>query len=208
MTRFFTLFAGLAACSLASADVIIDTGTPEPGFLGYYGFDLYPDQSVAIAFTPGQDYVLNSVALWMMSNDFDASGRSYTVSVRTDAAGGMTIPGSTVIESWEVMTGATGWSPVLDSMDSVLNPILAAGTTYWIVAESDEPAGANPVWVASQQDEPVWHSVRNALNPDGAWISGWGQGVPGLVVSGTVVPAPGVGALLAFGMGVGLRRRR
>jgi hypothetical protein len=208
MTRFFTSFAGLAACSLASADVIIDTGTPEPGFLGYYGFDLYPDQSVAIAFTPGQDYRLDSVALWMMSNDFDASGRSYTVSVRTDAASGMTIPGSTVIESWEVMTGATGWSPVLDSMDSVLNPILAAGTTYWIVAESDEPAGANPVWVASQQDEPVWHSVRNALNPDGAWISGWGQGVPGLVVSGSVVPAPGVGVLLAIGAGLGLRRRR
>ena len=208
MIRTIAMLAGFAACSLASADVIIDTGTPDPGFVGYYGFDLYPDQSVAIAFTPGQDYVLNSVALWMMSNDFDASGRSYTVSVRTDAAGGMTIPGSTVIESWEVMTGATGWSPVLDSMDSVLNPILAAGTTYWIVAESDEPAGANPVWVASQQAEPVWHSVRNALNPDGAWISGWGQGVPGLVVSGTVVPAPGVGALLALGAGLGLRRRR
>lgn len=208
MTRTLALLAGLAACSYASADVIIDTGTPEPGFLGYYGYDLYPDQSVAIAFTPGQDYRLDSVALWMMSNDFDASGRSYTVSVRTDAAGGMTIPGSTVIESWEVMTGATGWSPVLDSMDSVLNPILAAGTTYWIVAESDEPGGANPVWVASQQAEPVWHSVRNAFNPDGAWISGWGQGVPGMVVSGSVVPAPGVGALLAIGAGVGLRRRR
>lgn len=208
MIRTIAMLAGFAACSLASADVIIDTGTPDPGFVGYYGFDLYPDQSVAIAFTPGQDYVLNSVALWMMSNDFDASGRSYTVSVRTDAAGGMTTPGSTVIESWEVMTGATGWSPVLDSMDSVLNPILAAGTTYWIVAESDEPAGANPVWVASQQAEPVWHSVRNALNPDGAWISGWGQGVPGLVVSGTVVPAPGVGGLLALGAGLGLRRRR
>jgi hypothetical protein len=54
----------------------------------------------------------------------------------------------------------------------------------------------------------VWHSVRNALNPDGAWISGWGQGVPGLVVSGSVVPAPGVGVLLAIGAGLGLRRRR
>jgi hypothetical protein len=208
MTRTFALLAGLAASSLASADVIFDTGTPEPGFLGYYGYDLYPDQSVAIAFTPGQDYRLDSVALWMMSNDFDGSGRTYTVSVRTDAAGGMTIPGSTVIESWQVATGATGWSPVLDSMDSVLNPILAAGTTYWIVAESDEPGGANPVWVASQQAEPVWHSIRNAFNPDGAWISGWGQGVPGMVVSGAVVPAPGAGALLILGAGVGLRRRR
>lgn len=208
MIRSLVLLVASTVCSLSSADVIFNTGTPDSGFIGYYGFDLYPDQSVAIAFTLGQDYVLDSVALWMMSNDFDASGRTYTVSLRTDAAGGMTIPGSTVIESWQVSTGATGWSPVLDSMDSLLNPILAAGTTYWIVAESDEPGGANPVWVASQQAEPVWYSIRNAFNPDGAWISGWGQGVPGLVVSGTVVPAPGVGALLALGAGLGLRRRR
>lgn len=206
-TAMSTTLLALVA-PVASADVIMNTGTPDPGFMGYYGFDLYADQSVGIAFTPDQEYRLDSVALWMMSNDFDGAGRTYTVSLRTDAAGGMTIPGGTVIESWTVATGATGWMPVLDSMTSVLNPLLAAGTTYWIVAESDEPVFYNPVWVASQQSEPVWHSIRNAFNPDGAWISGWGEGVPGLVVSGTVVPAPGAAGLLALGAFAGLRRRR
>ncbi len=206
-TALFTALLGLAA-PLAAADVIFTTGTPDPGFLGYYGFDLYPDQSVGIAFTPDQDYRLDSLGLWMMSNDFDNAGATYTVSLRTDAADGMTIPGATVIESWTVATGAAGWLPVLDSMTSVLNPLLSAGVTYWIVAESDEPAFFNPVWVASQQDEPVWHSIRNSFNPDGAWISGWGQGVPGLVVSGSVVPAPGAAGLLAVGALAGLRRRR
>lgn len=211
MNRILTLgLVGVlgTAGSFAGADTIIDTGTPDPGFMGYYGFDLFPEQSVAIAFTPDQDYRLDEVALWVMSNDFESAGRTYTVSLRTDAADGMTIPGGNVIESWNVATGAAGWSPVLDSMASLLNPTLTAGTTYWIVAESDEPAHFNPVWVASQQTELVWHSIQNSMNPNGEWISGFGNGVPGLVVSGVVVPAPGAGALLALGLGAGLRRRR
>jgi hypothetical protein len=192
----------------ASAGILFDTGEPQSGFIGYYGFDLLPSQSVAIAFTPDQDSILDSVGLWMMSNDFDNAGRAFTVSVRTDAAGGMTIPGDTVIESWATSTTAVGWSPVLDEVTSLLNPVLEAGVTYWIVAESVGPIGLNPVWVASQQDEPVWHSVKNALNPDFAWISGYGNGVPGLVVSGRVVPAPGVVAMLSIGGLLGARRRR
>jgi MYXO-CTERM domain-containing protein len=207
LTRIGALALTLSA-GLAAADTILDTGEPQGGFLGYYGFDLSPDQSVAIAFTPDQDYRLDSVGLWMMSNDFDAAGRAFTVSVRTDANGGMTVPGTEVIEGWNMTTSAQGWSPVLDSVNSALNPILEAGTTYWIVAESDEPAFFNPVWVASSQTEPVWHSIRNSLNPNGEWISGYGQGVPGLVITGTVVPAPGAAALLGLGAVAALRRRR
>ena len=206
--RTLALAAALATCGVAQADTIFDTGTPEPGFLGYYGFDVFVDQSVAIAFTPGQDYTLDSIGVWMMSNDFDNPGAPYTLSIRTDANGGMTIPGDTVIESWDVQTAAVGWNPILETVNSVLNPVLTAGTTYWIVAESDSPAFVDAVWVASSQDEPVWHSIQNAFNPNGAWISGYTQGAPGLVVSGTVVPAPG--ALAALGMAgiVGTRRRR
>lgn len=200
------LTSGLAA-SAASADVIFDTGTPEPGFLGYYGFDVFVDQSVAIAFTPDQDYRLDQVGVWMMSNDFGTAGAPYTLSVRTDANNGMTIPGDTVIESWDVQTAAVGWNPIFETVDSVLNPILTAGTTYWIVAESDSPAFVDAVWVASGQDTPVWHSIQNVFNPDGAWISGYTQGAPGLTVFGTVVPAPGGAALLGMA-GLGLTRRR
>ena len=205
-----TLCIGLIAAftGVGHADTIFTTGTPDPGFMGYYGFDLFPDQSVAIALTPDQDYRLDGVSLWMMSNDFLNPGATYTVSLRTDAADAMTVPGDAVIESWSVSTGAVGWQPVLDSMASLLNPTLSAGVTYWIVAESDEPALFNPVWVASQQAEPVWHSIQNAMNPDGAWISGWGQGVPGMVISGVVIPAPGAGVMLALGLGAALRRRR
>ena len=90
----------------------------------------------------------------------------------------------------------------------MLNPILSAGTTYWIVAESDSPAFVDAVWVASGQMEPVWHSIQNVFNPDGAWISGYTNGAPGLVVSGTVVPAPASLALIGLSGLVGTRRRR
>jgi MYXO-CTERM domain-containing protein len=205
--RVLALAGALMTCGAAHADTIFDTGTPEPGFLGYYGFDVFVDQSVAIAFTPGQDYTLDSIGVWMMSND-SSPGAPYTLSIRTDAGAGMTIPGDTVIESWDVQTGAVGWNPILETVNSVLNPVLTAGTTYWIVAESDSPAFVDAVWVASAQDEPVWHSIQNALNPDGAWISGYTQGAPGMIVSGTVVPTPGVLAALGVAGLAGTRRRR
>lgn len=201
-----TLLITLAGA--AHADVIFDTGIPDPGFLGYYGYDVFVDQSVAVAFTPDEDYALEQVGVWMMSNDFDNAGVPYTLSVRTDANGGMTIPGDTIIESWDVQTAAIGWNPILETVDSVLNPVLEAGTTYWIVAESDSPAFVDAVWVASQQSEPVWHSVQNVLNPNGEWSSGFTQGAPGLVVSGSVVPAPSALALIGLGGLVGTRRRR
>ncbi len=197
-----------AIAGAAHADVIFDTGTPEPGFIGYYGFDVFVDQSVAIAFTPEEDYSLEQVGVWMMSNDFNSAGAPYTLSVRTDANGGMTIPSDTIIESWDVQTSAVGWVPVFETVDSVLNPVLSAGTTYWIVAESDSPAFVDAVWVASQQDEPVWHSIQNVLNPNGEWSSGFTQGAPGLVVSGSVVPAPSAFALLGLGGLACARRRR
>lgn len=200
----------LIACAagLANADVIFDTGIPDPGFIGYYGFDVFVDQSVAIAFTPDQDYALEQVGVWMMSNDFDNAGAPYTLSVRTDANGSMTTPGDTVIESWDVQTSAIGWNPVLETVDSVLNPVLSAGVTYWIVAESDSPAFVDAVWVASQQGEPVWHSVQNVFNPGGEWSSGFTQGAPGLIVNGSVVPAPSTLAAIGLTGLVGTRRRR
>ena len=111
MTR--TLCIGLVAALAGAghADTIFTTGTPDPGFLGYYGFDLFPEQSVAIAFTPDQDYRLDGLGLWMMSNDFASTGATYTVSLRTDAAGGMTVPGDGVrlvrrLELGEAYAGA------------------------------------------------------------------------------------------------------
>ncbi len=199
----------IALTGAAHAEVIFDTGVPDGGFIGYYGFDIAPDQSVAVAFTPDESYTLDEVGLWMMSNDFDNAGAAYTLSIRTDLNGGMTSPSDTVLESWDIQTSAVGWNPVLDTVDSILNPVLSAGMTYWIVAESDSIAQGNAVWVASQQVDPVWHAFQTIFDPPGEWgPGGYTNGAPGVVVSGSVVPAPSAMAILGLGGLVGTRRRR
>ncbi|MGH7243272.1 MAG: hypothetical protein ACREJD_07635 [Phycisphaerales bacterium] len=192
----------------ANAATIWDTGSPDGGFFGYTGYDVFVGQSVAVAFTVSQSYSLDRVGVWMMSNDWDNAGRSYTLSIRADANGGATHPSGSALESWNIQTGATGWNPVLDIAESSLHPILTAGQTYWIVAESSEPAGYDPVWVwANYWDGALSGNIDFASSPD--WQTGVTYGsTPGTVIEGTAIP--GVGTLGLAGMAglVGSRRRR
>ncbi|MBX3378585.1 MAG: hypothetical protein KF805_00695 [Phycisphaeraceae bacterium] len=195
---------GIVAGS-ANAATVFDTGAPDGGWLGYYGYDVFVGQSVAVAFTVGQSYSLDRIGLWMMSNNFDSAGATYTLSIRTDANGGATHPGSTILESWNMATGAVGWNPVLDTAESVVHPILTAGQTYWIVCESTEQ-WSDPVWVVANVANPVLAgNIDWASGPD--WQTGYQYGVPGTVVEGTAIP--GVGTLGLAGLaGIAAARRR
>jgi hypothetical protein len=196
--------------SPASADVLIDTGTPG-GFLGYYGFDVFVGQSVAIAFTPGQNYSFDDVSLWMMSNDFDAAGRMLTVSLQTDAGSGPlpTAPSGTALESWNHATSAVGWTPVLETLTSATHPLLSAGASYWIVAESSEPAFVDPVWVAAGNGDAYYTGfIDYQSGPD--WQVGLTSGPPGVVITAAPVPEPSalLLALLGIPLVVGITKRR
>lgn len=215
MTRTCSLFVAAvvaAAGSIAgsaNAATIFDTGSPDGGFFGYTGYDVFVGQSVAVAFTANQTYSLDRIGLWMMSNDWENSGRTYTISIRTDASGESTEPGNTILESWNMATGAVGWSPVLDMAESVLHPILEAGKTYWIVAESTEEAFVDPVWVWANYWEGAPSGNIDWFNNPGVWQTGVTYGsTPGTVVEGTLIP--GVGTLSLAGMAgmLGARRRR
>lgn len=196
-----------AGASGVSAEVLLDTGLPG-GFFGYYGYDVSTAQSVAVGFTPDQDYTLDDIGVWIMSNDFDAAGRTYTLSLITDASiSGPTVPGTTVIETWNIATTAVGWQPVLETVYSSLNPVLSAGVTYWIVAESSEPAGLSPVWVVGDAGiETPFANIDFQSGPN--WQGGTTTGAPGALVHGTLVPAPGTLALLAGAALLGNRRHR
>ncbi|MBC8105392.1 MAG: PEP-CTERM sorting domain-containing protein [Anaerolineae bacterium] len=204
--------AGLVVGSIstvASAVVILDTGLTQPGF-GWVGYDIFPEQSVGIAFQPAVDVTLDRVGLWFMSNDFDAPGRQYTLSLVTDAGVAPSIPNtSNVLESWSIATNGVGWTPVLDQVDSVVKPLLTAGTWYWLVAASNEPAGLDPLWVQAGNDVQYYSAIQNSANPGGVWFGGYSFGsTPGTVIEATPVPEPTMlGALAIAGIG-SLRRRR
>jgi MYXO-CTERM domain-containing protein len=196
------------AAQSARAVTILNTGLHE-SFFGYVGMDIYPDQSVGIAFQPAFDCTLDKVGVWFFSNDFDAPGRTYTLKLTTDAGAGPSIPNtSNVLESWSMATGAVGWTPVLDQAASVTHPLLHANTWYWILAEGNEPAGFDPCWVQSNTEDQYYSAINNAFNPNG-WEGSYTFGsTPGTVIDVTPVPEPAALGMLAL-VGIGsLRRRR
>ncbi len=210
-TRLAGVACAICLISPAGADTLMDTGAPG-GFLGYYGFDVFVGQSVAIAFTPTQNYSFDNVSLWLMSNDFDAAGRTLNISLQTDAGNGATpvAPSGTTLESWAYATQAVGWTPLLETMNSVSHPLLQAGQTYWIVATSNEPALVDPIWTASgNADGAYWMgNIDYTSSPD--WQVGQTSGPPGMVINATPVPEPSTLAFAALGGPVllGLVRRR
>lgn len=209
VSRWSKRLAG-AVCAVglvasAHADVLLDTGEPSTGF-GYYGFDLFKGQSVAVAFTPTQNYSFSDVSLWLMSNDFDSPGRMLTVSLETDAGNA---PSGTTLESWNHATSAVGWTPVLETLDSVTHPTLYAGQTYWIVAESNEPALVDPLWVAAGNG-PSYQVGFLDPQTSTTWQVGPTSGPPGIVINAAPVPEPATLALLALGgpLVLGIAKRR
>lgn len=206
-TSLAATLAMAAVAGPAAADSIFDTGAPG-GWFGYVGYDIGIMQSVAVAFTPGATYTLDQIGVWIMSNDFDNPGRTYTLSLRTDAFDGATEPSNTAIESWNVATAAVGWNPLLETVTPTSTIVLNAGVTYWIVAESSEGFGANPVWVWGSNSDPVL-SGNIDFASGSHWQTGYTTGsAPGTVVLGTLVPAPAPLALLGIGGMLAGRRRR
>lgn len=202
------IVALLIGGSNAAADLILDTGSIGGPF-GFFGYDVSRAQSVGLAFVPAQNYTLDDISLWIMSNDFTGPGRTYTVSLRTDNGGGPspTIPSSIVLESWNVATSAVGFSPVLETQPSILHPLLNAGTPYWVVAESNEPPGLNPVWVIAQSVEFV--SLIDFVSSP-TWQPGGLSGAAGTIIRGTVVPEPwsALSALIGMALIGALRLRK
>lgn len=190
----------LAAATLATpaaADTLLNTGTPDPGWIGYWGYDINAGQSVAIAFTPTADYTLDQISLWLMSNDFNAPGATFTLSLQTDASG----PSGSVLESWDTATSAVGWVPALDTVTSVLHPVLSAGSTYWIVAESTEEF-EDPVWVIAPGDGVnTYVMANNDFLSGSGWQVNWQSWTPGgTIVSATPVPEPAMLVLALLGL--------
>lgn len=199
------LLCAFSLASPVSADTLLDTGAPESGFFGWWGFDVFVGQSVTIGFTATQNYSFDSVSLWLMSNDFDNPGRTLTVSLQS----GATQPSGTVLETWTFATTAVGWTPVMETLNSVTHPILQAGSNYWIVAESTEPAFVDPVWViASNGGTYTTGNIDFSSSP--TWQIGQGTAAPGTVITATPVPEPSVLLLGAVGapLLLGIARRR
>ena len=129
----------------AAADIVYQTNPPYSGPNGPPGFDVSDAQSVALRFTPARDYTLDTVRMWIMSNDHtQVSHAPVRVQLRSSTPDGRR-PSDTIVEQMTFNVSALGWNPVLESVISRLHPLLLANTHYWIVLECDVHEN-NPSW--------------------------------------------------------------
>ena len=180
-----TLVWSGAAATTASADVIYQTEGPFGGIFGLIGFDVSSEQSVGLRITPDAVYTLDGIGLWFMNNDSSGERGFVTVTLRDDALSetGGSIPGDTIYESWTFQISAVGWDPQLERMESVLHPLLDAGTNYWIVAESETEPLINPVW--------NWAAHGTNFTATTNFMTGeWQDGGEGAAVTAIVVATP------------------
>ncbi len=181
------LVSALAAlgAGTASADIIYETPGPFGGPFGLIGFDVCIDQSVAVRFEPASDYTLDKVSVWLMNNIFSGpGGQTVVVTIRTDddTTPGVSVPSNTILEKMTLIASATGWSPVLESVNSVSHPLLSAGVKYWVVLESVAPCGEDPVW--------NWATGASGYTSNTSGSSVWQPGGMGAVAATIVEGSP------------------
>ena len=143
------------AAALATAGsriALLNTGKPGGPF-GYWGFDVSSDQRVAGRFTvpASGDFKLARIGVWLMNNS-DTEQAKVKLSIQTDALdeqGSETLPSGVVLEHWSAPVATLGWVPVHQFFASGSKPVLKAGRSYWVVAESKAQPGQDPIWVAA-----------------------------------------------------------
>lgn len=182
------VFLVLALSATARADVIHETDDPFGSPFGVLGFDVFQNQSVAIRFTPDEDYLLDRLSLWLWNNDGTGGTPPMTISLRNDEfVADVSTPGDEIFESWDLDLPNTGkFNPTLFVFDSELHPILEAGVKYWVVAESESPPGFDPVWALAFPTLDIYSTTD--FNT-GEWSPAFEGPVPATIVEGT--PAEG-----------------
>jgi hypothetical protein len=97
----------------------------------------FHDEEIAARFTPGADYTLDAI-------DFAATYVSGLDGVTLEiAANDSGAPGA-AIESFFFAVSST--SAQVYTAESLLNPLLTAGTTYWVVLKADTPVSSEILW--------------------------------------------------------------
>ena len=176
---------GLSSAS-AQADVVYETQGPFGSPFGVLGFDVYEGQSVAVRFTAGMNYTLDSFSLWLWNNDVSGGTPPITLALRPDdTKQGFSIHSETVIEEWDFDLPNTGlFNPLLFTFESKSHPSLEEGQTYWITAESDTPPLIDAVWAISANDSGPSSTTDCFGCP---WEAAGSGATPTVVVEGTVV---------------------
>jgi hypothetical protein len=196
MGRFVFLAAtlALAVSPLNAGPILFDSFTGSGTYYGGRGVCEPASgcggyQAVAVSFTPSITDDLASLELALEVGE--GVDGNITVDLVNSSSGA---PGSTVLESFTY--DVTNTTPMVVMFNSILNPSLSSGTTYWVeVFPNDSNTGVG--WEFDNED---------TLGPDvmsttgGSWTVDSGQYEPSLEVTGVATPEPSTVLLAGLGL--------
>lgn len=206
LTAFALLILAFALDSTARADTVIFTNFgPGMTYNTTQGYGITGDQSfgqvLAVRFTSTGNFNFTSAQLAM--SYIVASTNRLQVSLATNFSTG-NVPG-TILETITLNNAVTA-TPSIVTANSALNPLLSAGTDYWLIVFAPD-AGTNMLWHLSLADFPNGSNfvVNQTHSQNGPWTQRTTTLRPAFQINGnppvtTAVPEPATMTLLLTGL--------
>lgn len=197
ITRNLVITAVLLAASLPawSATIYSNFGPGDSFDVPAYiiGGGSGTQQEVALSFVPAFGATLDSIRVAVRNDPFFSSANNYTIYLASDSSG---LPGSAI----ETFSGLTfSYPSAILTLNSSANPLLSAGTMYWVVVTAPDLIASSGAWNFS--DQGVMGLAARSVN------SGWNACVacasPVMDVNGTSVseiPEPSALTLTLAGL--------
>jgi len=209
--RAWSLVAVLALLFVSAAHAVTIFDNFGPGYDYNVGVgmivtgsaSIYGQHDEAFSFVAASTCRLDSIALALAVDDPTVPTNEVALSLCSNQGG---LPGA-ALESWTIpVSGLSGnLNPPVWAY-SALNPMLSAGTQYWLVGEANAAASAMVWFLNDTGDEGPMATRANG----GSWVPSYGlRGA--FQVNGTAQAVPEPATVALFGLGIValvLRRRR
>jgi hypothetical protein len=187
----------------ASGGVVYTNLGAGGSFDGNDQFTVASDDALAVQFTPTANFIFTDAELALVHK---LGTNLYDVSLATDSAG---LPG-TILETIALNGVLPTSTPALVTATSSLQPLLAAGSSYWLIVSAPDTGTQGGFAINSIGDLPNNNfAFSNTNTPLGPWtIDNLDQNRPAFQINGSLVPVPEPSSLflLAISVSVGVTR--